>query len=326
MATPPGTLERSKPPYLEIEISPISAVEVPQVTSLAISLDLDGEVCELEEEFDGLVDQVADDIENAIEKGITKLSRVKRSVTQLPVSLRYLHVKFLQGKLSAINKAETINELFSILGSYWDFMNCGLLVHLVKRFGSMETQQRMGRYLERLKEFRMRTTVREFTDKWTGDIPSNLAEFVLEMGEEWMDRSLEAVEELRTRFSRQCSFEDYSLPIKKGSHNSVILCFAFQRSFPMSAEILQPTRQFLQEQGVLRVFFKGVCLLDLRPPQVGTGRNLSLLHSHGLYKGISSPPPPPPKKMWILRKLGILDFIKPLHYYITGCFQHGGWM
>ena len=247
-------------------------VEAPPVTT-----SLEDEIHGLEEEFDSLVGQAADDIENAIKDGKVKLSRVQRSITRLPVSLRHLHIKFLQGKLSAINKAETINEVVSILDLYWDFMNCGLLEQLVNRFGSMEAQLRMGRYLKRLKEFRTRTTVREFTDKWTGDIPSNLAEFVLEMGEEWMDRRLEAVEELRTRVSRQCSFNEYALPLKKGSHNSVILCFALQCSFPMSAEILQPARQFLQEQGVLRVFFKGVCLLDLRPPQVGTGRNLILM-------------------------------------------------
>ena len=116
-------------------------------------------------------------MDNGIANGKIKLSQVKRSITLLPVSPKHLHVKFLQGKLSAINTAKEINKIFLVLGSYWDFMNCGLLELLVDRFGSMETQQRMGGYLKRLKEFRMRTTVREFTDKWTGDTPSNFAEF-----------------------------------------------------------------------------------------------------------------------------------------------------
>ena len=250
---------------------PSTIVEAPQIRA-SLPESLEDEIEELEIEFEGLANEAAKDIGQSIKTGKIEFSRVKKSITLLPVSIRHRHIKFLAGKLSAINKAKNIRALFSILDLYWDFMNCGLLVHLVKRFGSMETKQMMGRYLKGLKDFRMRTTVREFTGKWTHKIPSNLSEFTMEMGEEWLDRRLEAVEEFGTEFSRLSSFNEYALPLKRGSHNSVILCFALQCSFPMSADILRPARQFLVEQGVLRVFFKGVCLLDLRPPQVSTGR------------------------------------------------------
>ena len=251
-----------------VSVIPPSAMPV-QTPRITTNESLKSKIHELEKEFDGLVDRAGEDIENAIENGELKLSRVQRSIARLPVSQQHLHIKFLQGKLSAINEAKNVNGLFSILDRYWDFMNCGLLQLLIDRFGRSETQLRMESYLKRLTDFRSSTSVREFTDTWTGNIPSNLAEFVMEMGEEWMDRSLEAVEEFRIKFSRQCAFEDYALPVKKSEHNSVILHFALQRSFHMSTELLQPARQFLQKQGVLRVFFKGDCLLDLRPPQVG---------------------------------------------------------
>ena len=245
-----------------------NALEAPATTNEGSVQNIFSDIREFEKEFHDLADQAADDIEQSIKEGKAKLSRVKSTVTRLPVSLRHHHIKFLAGKLSAIDKAETVNALFSILDLYWDFMNCGLLELLIDKFGSEETQQRMEGYLTRLKDFRMRTTVREFTGKWTRNIPSNLSAFKMEVGDGWLDKTLEAVEEFKTEFSRLCSFENYALPLIESSRNSVILCWGLQRSFSMSAEFLEPARRFFQKQGVLRVIFKQACF------QVGTDRTL----------------------------------------------------
>ena len=142
----------------EVKAPPSTIVNVPQDTPESMKDAIRG----LEDEFDGLANRAADDIEQSIKGGETKLARVKSTITRLPVTIRHHHVKFLAGKLSAINKAESVNELFSILDLYWDFINCGLLERLTGRFGST---QRLDIYLKRLKDFRVRTTVREFTGK-----------------------------------------------------------------------------------------------------------------------------------------------------------------
>ena len=260
----------------EAKVPPNTTLQAPHV-GVSLPESMDNEIHGLEEEFDDLVDQTAEDIEQSIKEGKAKLSRVKSTVTRLPVNLRHRHVRFLAGKLSAINKAKTVNALFSILDLYWDFMNCGLLERLIGRFGSKGTQRRMEGYLKKLIDFRVRTTVREFTGKWRRKIPSNMSEITMEMGDGWLDKTLEAVEEFKTAFSRMCSFKEYALSFTESSHNSVILCWALQRSFPMSVEILQPARQFLQKQGVLRVFFKRACLCDFQV-HVGTDRTLFILH------------------------------------------------
>ena len=142
----------------EVKAPPSTIVNVSQDTPESMKDAIEG----LEDEFDGLANRAADDIEQSIRGGETKLARVKSTITRLPVSIRHHHVKFLVGKLSAINKAESVNELFSILDLYWDFINCGLLERLIGRFGST---QRLDIYLKRLKDFRVTTTVREFTGK-----------------------------------------------------------------------------------------------------------------------------------------------------------------
>ena len=165
----------------EVKAPPSTIVNVSQDTTESMKDAIQG----LEDEFDGLANRAADDIEQSIRGGETKLARVKSTITRLPVSIRHHHVKFLVGKLSAINKAESVNELFSILDLYWDFINCGLLERLIGRFGST---QRLDIYLKRLKDFRVRTTVREFTGKLACKIPSNLSEFKMVMGEQWLDK------------------------------------------------------------------------------------------------------------------------------------------
>ena len=225
----------------EVKAPPSTIVNVPQDTLESMKDEIRG----LEDEFDGLANRAADDIEQSIKGGETKLARVKSTITRLPVAITHHHVKFLAGKLSAINKAESVNELFSLLDLYWDFINCGLLERLIGRFGST---QRLDIYLKRLKDFRVTTTVREFTGKLACKIPSNLSEFKMVMGEQWLDNSLEAVEEFKTEFSHLCSVDKDALPFTGSSHNSVILCYALQRSFPKNAKIILPARQFLQDR------------------------------------------------------------------------------
>ena len=78
-----------------------ATLEPPQVTA-SLPESMEDEVHGLEEEFDGLVDRAANDIEQSIKKRKVKLSCVKSTITRLPVSLRHHHIKFLAGKLSAI--------------------------------------------------------------------------------------------------------------------------------------------------------------------------------------------------------------------------------
>ena len=66
--------------------------------------------------------------------------------------------------------------------------------------------------------------------------------FKMVMGEQWLDNSLEAVEVFKTEVSHLCSVDKDALPFTGSSHNSVILYYALQRSFPKNAKILLPAR------------------------------------------------------------------------------------
>ena len=164
---------------------------------------------ELERDFEDLRDAVADYLERAQ----VDPSKLKRCIIQLPASMRQHHIKFLTTELSAIKAARTIDEIFSILDPYWDFLNCGLLERIVDRLGDQETKSLMGKYSEKLRKFRMRTKVGDLVGMQL--TPANSSEFVTTMGEEWLDQTLEDVERFRIGLSLQFGLEEYVMPLKK---------------------------------------------------------------------------------------------------------------
>ena len=152
------------------------------------------EIQELEDQFFTVVCQASSDLENV------DLSIVKLCIANLPVSLKHQHIKFLDECLPAIECAESVSEIFSILSRNWDFMNCGLLKEMVRKLGSNETKQLMEEYSEKLREFRMKTKFIDFTDKWTGNCPSPILDFAtLE------DRETLLIQQAKARFVKECT-------------------------------------------------------------------------------------------------------------------------
>lgn len=229
-----------------------------------VARNVRAEVHNLEELFFDLVSKA----ENGLEKANVPLLSLKSCISRLPVSLRHQHVKFLAGSLSAINDAKNVREIFSILDLYWDFLNCNLLEVIVNRLGDTSTKDALEAYLRRLKEFRCNTTVRDFIDQWTHGWPPYFADMTIEVKEEWMDRTLEDLDQLIQEVSCQYSFQSYALLLKKKAMGSLILTLALQHTFPTKYLISQTSPEFLHRNGIYHISFKGahmhlvkVCLL-----------------------------------------------------------------
>jgi len=191
---------------------------------------LEEEIDALERHFLDLVNTTADSFIDAN----LSLPRLKRCLTQLPVSAKVRHIKFLAGNLVNILKAENIEEIFAILGLYWDFLNCGLLVEMIHRFEKSlpDVKHELEKYLHKLRLFRCQTKVKEFIDNWLHTLPPFFGNLTLELDEVWMDRTLEELEEFIKEVCRKHAFEPYSVLLKKAESGSVALTGAVQSSFP----------------------------------------------------------------------------------------------
>ena len=222
-----------------------------------LKCNIEKEIEELEDHFFGVVVKAASCLEGVL------LAKLKMCVTQLPVSVKYQHKKFLEDKLSAIDNAKTVAAVFAILGLYWNFLNCGLLTELIRRLGNAETKLLMEQYTEQLRRFRMKTKLGDFIGKWAQSTPPHFVEFKAEMGHAWRDCTLEDLEEFRKKLARSLCVEEYAVIIKSANAGSVVVTMALPSCLTGIADTLQPAFLELQKHGVLRMIFQGKCIPDL---------------------------------------------------------------
>ena len=123
-------------------------------------------------------------------------------------------------------------------------------------------------YLAKLKEFRMQTKINNFIDKWTGTLLPDTQEIVMELGDNWKEKSLEQLEEFRIEVSRKRCFEDYVMPLKRIKLSSVDAVFSLPESVDIDSLELESLRKFFQEHHVLRILLNGVCILNVQLQQV----------------------------------------------------------
>ena len=226
----------------------------------------------LEEEIKQLEKKYADlvvSIRNAFKRRRVSYEKVQDCLLQLPVSLRQ-YAKLLQSEAAQLFQASSINELFFKLSLHWDFLNPGLLAHLAYSCGDDQTIKSVDEYLGKLREFRMRTKIGVFIDKWIGKSPPNTQEIVMELGDNWREKSLEQLDQLQTELSRMHWF------FKGITSSSVDAVFSLPESVDIDSLELESLREFFQEHQVLRILLNRVCILDLQPQQV----HLFLLSNH----------------------------------------------
>ena len=192
------------------------------------------------------------------------LDKVLNWIRFPPTSLRAQFANLLRMQAKVLSSTTNIDELFAILSSYWNLFHPALMEHLVNKLGDEDLKTRMNHYLDDLYHFRIRTTVGEFMDKWVGEIPPGYHEFVLELGEEWREKTVEDLEQFRVRLSRLQSFGGGHMSFMKTTKSSSILVVLAlpQHLFPINFR-QKLLHDFLGDEHVVRVLVDGQCVLDL---------------------------------------------------------------
>ena len=230
-------------PLLTASQSPTNQAEGEQ----AQPLSLEDEIKQLEQKFEDLVDYVL----NGFKTGGVCFKSVLKCLRQLPVSLKLQCGEFLQSQAARLSRASSIEELFFILSPYWDFLNSSLLTHLAYRFGDDQTIRSVDEYLGQLREFRLRTKIYDLIHKWIGKTPPYTREIVMELGDDWREKNLEELEELRIEVSRKHWFGGYAMTFKGVEESSVDAVFSLPESVHICSLKLETLREFFQEHHVL---------------------------------------------------------------------------
>ena len=112
--------------------------------------------------------------------------------------------------------------------------------------------------------FRIQTTLGDFLDKWVGEIPSGYQEFVLELGEEWREKTVEEFEQFRIRLSRLQSFGGGHMSFMKMAKSSSILVVLALPEHLIPINLRQTViHNFLRDENIARMMVDGQCVFDL---------------------------------------------------------------
>ena len=265
--SPASATECSKQPSsTTVQLPASTSIMAQPSTVTSLDRDIEKEVQELEDHFFDIIFKAALNLEKV------DLAMIKMFIVLLPVSKKYPHINLLQEHRSAIDNAKSVREIFSILAQYLNFLNCGLLSEIIRRFGDSEMKRLMEEYLAKLTNFREHTKLGEFVDKWIGKNHHDYEEFATKMGENWRERTLEDLEKFRIQWSRRHSFTDYATVIKTVTAGCVTVVWGLHRSISLNVSLFEDVRPLLQESNIQRVTSKGKCILELSLPEVSSER------------------------------------------------------
>ena len=161
-------------------------------------------------------------------------------VTCLPVSVRPQHRSFIEEKLINIPPPVTFENIWSILNLYWDFLNYGLLEHVINQCGSEELKQQMQDYVHELSTFKQTTRLCDFIKSWPcrddGPPEDRLKKVVVKMKHDWSQCTLHDVESFKKALVHKFFLPEFDILLQKAERGCV--CVTWLTS-PSIATLLQ---------------------------------------------------------------------------------------
>ena len=186
----------------------------------------------------------------------TFLPKFRITLKNLPISKKFEHMKFLEDKREAIQKASSVSEIFELLRKYWNYTDFALLRHLINEFGDNDTTQMMERYISSLETFEQQTTIKDYEDA-TGvkkQVPQGFVEaaFEVQRTKDPSEYTLYEVRLIVQSLAQQSSLEPYVPMIKKARIGSLVITIALP---PPALELLQQAlyKEFLDTLNIVSV-------------------------------------------------------------------------
>ena len=161
-------------------------------------------------------------------------------ITYLPVSARVQHRSFVQQKLTTIPPPVTFVTIWAILNLYWDFLNYGLLGHIITTFGSADLKQQMQNYVDELSIFKQKTRLCDFVSSWPcrddGPPEDRLRKVVVKMNHDWSQCTLQDVESFKKDLIHKFFLPEFDILLQKVERGCVCVTWL---TFPSITTLLQ---------------------------------------------------------------------------------------
>ena len=219
---------------------------------------MENQVQIFESKFGSLADKGYQEVNGKMEPS-DFLSRV----TYLPVSARTLHRSFIKDDLTNIPPPLTYVKIWTILNTYWDFLNYGFLEHVINKCASEDLKQKMQDYVHELSTFKQTTRLCDFIENWPcrDDRPpeDRLKKVVAKMKLDWFKCTLKDVESFKKALVHKFFLPEFDILLQKAERGCV--CVTWLTS-PSIATLLQQNlanieTEFFKKHGIDAVTIDG---------------------------------------------------------------------
>ena len=201
---------------------------------------------------------------------------------------------FIKEKLTKIPLPVTFVKTWSILNLYWDFLNYGLLEHVINQCGSADLKQQMQDYVDELSTFKQTTRLCDFIKSWPcrddGPPEDRLKKVVIKMKHDWSQCTLQDVESFKKSLVHNFFLPEIDILLQKITED----CVCVWLTSPYIAALLQQNLTNIENEFSKKYGSAAVVINDhdvCTPVRKYGGYLRELYNSEQCPKGIGPPTP-----------------------------------
>lgn len=234
------------------------------------SIKLEAE--KLQKGLDSLRSETQKYLEDKHRENSEYLPTIRNAIAFLPASTRVEQIPLFGWKQQTeISSAATFTSVFAMFKQVSEFPDSSLLEHLIRLFGNEHIQAKLLSYTEKLRAFRSRTKVSDFTKACSLDstLPLEFSILTIKLGREWHRSTLEDIEQLRQSMVQKASLTSYGIRLLQVEWDQGLLHWCVP-SRALQSLVGSLDSEFLQENHVELLSINGT---HLQSTQTGAALN-----------------------------------------------------
>lgn len=173
------------------------------------------------------------------------------------------HTVFLNEIQEELNTSENRIAVFSSVCKYSNFLNPGLIEHLVMHYGSENLKSKMTSYISRLKEFRKSTPLLHYAKSQPlteRKVEEKFKSLVITY--DWENAMLEDVDQFRQQFAPQYGLHDFCVLLVNVIYGSVVLEWMVPAYLAdhLRRKLMATKNELFRESKISKVQFDGITI------------------------------------------------------------------
>ena len=197
------------------------------------------------------------------------LIQLRKTLTMLCVSKKFEHLQLFQTQ--RIMSASSVDEIFEILGEYWDYIDHVLLQHLVQQFGDEALKKEMNEYVAALEEFESVTTIQdndiavsdsEYPERHINKLDDcKFSTVALQINKDPAVCFLYQARKLKSSVEKRAFLEPYTVRYKKVCSGSLVATLVVP-SVALELVVCAMDREFMETNQIISVTIDGKLLKE----------------------------------------------------------------